>query len=493
MKRNIKAKDNVFNENIKNTERTKNLIIKICFAIVFVILVAISTIVLVKRYDIRREQEIKAKEQEAKSVNPIAATVYAGKNGGLFINNSNGTKYYSNERWVSSTMLANGNIITNSNGNTVLKIRTNFSKGYYGKASLYYYNITTYDVNNKKIVSTACKRITTNLQDAEIQIKRNTAYLYRKVYRSSSCENKQVNSTKVSVSAGPYIIKSDNRSRITTSYNGDKNFTYTLYNNSGREYYYRWFTYKTDIIATNNISYNGKCGNFKGKLKLSLGLTVSNKYPNRTGMLRIYASKSACQSDSNSRLRNGTGNGATIYYIDNATTTYIKNEPPKVYNNNGYKLIRYDHSSMKNTIGYQLEKNGNRVGCYSYALSYGVYIMNPALVKNFNRSCKWNTNPRSFGARKSTAKNATDEFNIIKKKINQGIPVSIHVKTDGDHWVLVYGYKKDTKVVNGTQLMKSIVYADPWYGKQNIASTKWPLNTTQYVTWDSVSSAKFGC
>ena len=210
-------------------------------------------------------------------------------------------------------------------------------------------------------------------------------------------------------------------------------------------------------------------------------------------MLRIYASKSACQSDSNSRLRNGTGNGATIYYIDNATTTYIKNEPPKVYNNNGYKLIRYDHSSMKNTIGYQLEKNGNRVGCYSYALSYGVYIMNPALVKNFNRSCKWNTNPRSFGARKSTAKNATDEFNIIKKKIDQGIPVSIHVKTDGDHWVLVYGYKKDTKVVNGTQLMKSIVYADPWYGKQNIASTKWPLNTTQYVTWDSVSSAKFGC
>ena len=148
---------------------------------------------------------------------------------------------------------------------------------------------------------------------------------------------------------------------------------------------------------------------------------------------------------------------------------------------------------MKKTIGYQLEKNGNRVGCYSYALSYGVYIMNPALVKNFNRSCKWNTNPRSFGARKSTAKNATDEFNIIKKKINQGIPVSIHVKTDGDHWVLVYGYKKDTKVVNGTQLMKSIVYADPWYGKQNIASTKWPLNTTQYVTWDSVSSAKFGC
>ena len=79
MKRNIKAKDNVFNENIKNTERTKNLIIKICFAIVFVILVAISTIVLVKRYDIRREEEIKAKEQEAKSVNPIAATVYAGK------------------------------------------------------------------------------------------------------------------------------------------------------------------------------------------------------------------------------------------------------------------------------------------------------------------------------------------------------------------------------------------------------------------------------
>lgn len=493
MKRNIKAKDNVFNENIKNTERTKSLIIKICFAIVFVMLVAISTIVLVKRYDIIREEKIKAKEQEAKSVNPIAATVYAGKNGGLFINNSNGTKYYSNERWVSSTMLANGNIITNSNGNTVLKVRTNFSKGYYGKASLYYYNITTYDVNNKKIVSTACKRITTNLQDAEIQIKRNTAYLYRKVYRSSSCENKQVNSTKVSVSAGPYIIKSDNRSRITTSYNGDKNFTYTLYNNSGREYYYRWFTYKTDIIATNNISYNGECGNFKGKLKLSLSLTVSNKYPNRTGMLRIYASKSACQSDSNSRLRNGTGNGATIYYIDNATTTYIKNEPPKVYNNNGYKLIRYDHSSMKNTIGYQLEKNGNRVGCYSYALSYGVYIMNPALVKNFNRSCKWNTNPRSFGARKSTAKNAADEFNIIKKKIDQGIPVSIHVKTDGDHWVLVYGYKKDTKVVNGTQLMKSIVYADPWYGKQNIASTKWPLNTTQYVTWDSVSSAKFGC
>lgn len=494
MKKNIKTKDNIINENTKNTEKTKNLIIEVCFAIIFVILVAILTIVLVKRYEIRRAEEIKAEEQEAKSVNPIAATGYAGKNGGLFINNSNGTKYYSNERWVSSTMLANGNIITNSNGNTVLKVRTNFSKGYYGKTSLYYYNITTYDINNKKLVSTACKRITTNLQDAEIQIKRNTAYLYRKVYRSSSCNSKQVNSTKVSVSAGPYIIKSDNRSRITTSYNGDKNFTYTLYNNnSGREYYYRWFTYKTDLIATDNISYNGGCGNFKGTLKLSLGLTVSDKYPNRTGMLRIYASKSACQADSNSRLRNGTGNGATIYYVDNATTTYIKNEPSKVYNNNGYKLIRYNHSSMKNTIGYQLEKNGNRVGCYSYALSYGVYIMKPGLAKNFKRSCKWNTNPRSFGATKRIAKNAADEFNIIKKKINQGIPVSIHVKTDGDHWVLVYGYKIDAKVTSNTQLMKSIAYADPWHGKQNVAVTKWPLYTTQYVTWDSVSSAKFGC
>ncbi len=494
MKKNIKTKDNIINENTKNTEKTKNLIIEVCFAIIFVILVAILTVVLVKRYEIRREEEIKAEEQEAKSVNPIAATGYAGKNGGLFINNSNGTKYYSNERWVSSTMLANGNIITNSNGNTVLKVRTNFSKGYYGKMSLYYYNITTYDVNNKKLVSTACKRITTNLQDAEIQIKKNTAYLYRKVYRSSSCNSKQVNSTKVSVSAGPYIIKSDNRSRITTSYNGDKNFTYTLYNNnSGREYYYRWFTYKTDLIATDNISYNGGCGSFKGTLKLSLGLTVSNKYPNRTGMLRIYASKSACQADSNSRLRNGTGSGATIYYIDNATTTYIKNEPPKVYNKNGYKLIRYDHNSMKNTIGYQTETNGNRLGCYSYSLSYGVYIMKPGLAENFKRSCKWNTDPKSFGATKRIAKNAADEFNIIKKKIDQGIPVSINVKTDGEHWVLVYGYKKDVKVTTNTQLMKSIAYADPWYGNQNVAATKWPLYTTKYVTWDSVSSAKFGC
>ena len=68
MKKNIKTKDNIINENTKNTEKTKNLIIEICFAIVFVILVAISTIVLVKRYDIRREEEIKAKEQEAKQL-----------------------------------------------------------------------------------------------------------------------------------------------------------------------------------------------------------------------------------------------------------------------------------------------------------------------------------------------------------------------------------------------------------------------------------------
>ena len=62
MKKNIKTKDNIINENTKNTEKTKNLIIEVCFAIIFVILVAILTIVLVKRYEIRRAEEIKAEE-----------------------------------------------------------------------------------------------------------------------------------------------------------------------------------------------------------------------------------------------------------------------------------------------------------------------------------------------------------------------------------------------------------------------------------------------
>lgn len=71
---------------------------------------------------------------------------------------------------------------------------------------------------------------------------------------------------------------------------------YTLKNNIGLTYYYKWFTY-SDSNAKGSVTYVGDCTSFKKTVKLSPTLNVSEDYPNRSGKYRIYLLKSACTSD----------------------------------------------------------------------------------------------------------------------------------------------------------------------------------------------------
>ena len=170
------------------------------------------------------------------------------------------------------------------------------------------------------------------------------------------------------------------------------------------------------------------------------------------------------------------------------TQTFVYKAPSKVYNEGYFRRLRYDHSSMIKITGSQ-KSTGDQSNCKSFALAYGSYIINPNLGSNLrNKSCR---NTKHYGAVNRNAKNAADEFNIIKRKIEQGIPVIIQVTSSaGQHWVTVYGYNKNAKVSNGAELMRNVEYIDPWHGTQNVARTDWPLRSYLYATWDSVTSAK---
>ena len=214
--------------------------------------------------------------------------------------------------------------------------------------------------------------------------------------------------------------------------------------------------------------YKQECTIFKANATNEFTLTVGEGNQKRYSEIRLY-SNSNCSNQ-----------------VDMKRTNTFIYKPSKVYDEGGFKKLRYDHKSMINIIGSQT-KNRDTSHCKSFALAYGSYIINPNLRSNVKGKC---FDTSHYGAVNRTASNAAVEFNIIKSKINQGIPVIIHVSSSmGQHWVTVYGYR-DKTVTNSKELISNIAYIDPWYGEQKIASTKWSLRTFKYATWDSVTSAK---
>lgn len=230
-----------------------------------------------------------------------------------------------------------------------------------------------------------------------------------------------------------------------------------------------YYTYQN--YGNGTKGYKQGCSTIKANEEKVLTLLVDANNTNRYSEIRLY-NKSDCSNQVDMKK----------------TQTFVYKAPSKVYNEGNFRRLRYDHSSMIKITGSQ-KSTGDQSNCKSFALAYGSYIINPNLGSNLrNKSCR---NTKHYGAVNRNAKNAADEFNIIKRKIEQGIPVIIQVTSSaGQHWVTVYGYNKNAKVSNGAELMRNVEYIDPWHGTQNVARTDWPLRSYLYATWDSVTSAK---
>ncbi len=345
---------------------------------------------------------------------------------------------------------------------------------YFGNKDFYYVTKVYQNGKNTKTypcVSINCK--TCNPATYNFTQTKAPTYYEITTYKDNKCKNKSrtfktKTYQKTNSSSGSNTNKPTPELIITqpskTTYEKATNVVIRVKHNQNKTMYYTFQNYNSGTKG-----YKQECTIFKANETKEFTLTVGNGNQKRYSEIRLY-SNSNCSNQ-----------------VDMKRTNTFIYKPSKVYDEGDFRKLRYDHKKMINIIGSQT-KNGDKSNCKSFALAYGSYIINPNLSSNLKKGKCFNTS--LYGAVNKEALNAADEFNIIKKKINQGIPVIIHVTSSiNQHWVTVYGYR-DKTVSNDTQLMSNIAYIDPWYGTQNVAITKWPLRSLKYATWDSVTSAK---
>lgn len=475
-------------DNEEKKSKNKDKVIIFLAVIIVVLSLSVFGILVYKVYFAK--DKVEGNNQNAST--PISIK-YSGGNGGIIVKDV----YYAKGTVLTASQVGSSTIITNSNGNTNLNLSISLSSAYFRSISPYYFNIVSYGNNNKKIVQTQCKKITSQKGSATITIKRGTTYVTTSIYKKRNCSGSVVATEKTKVNPAPYItikptgtMDSNNVVKVTKS--GTYSTNFTINNTTGNTYYYKWFTYKTNSYSS-GVSYQGPCKAFNKTVSTgSLGLKVDTSIPNRLGYLRVYTSKSLCEADVNAKYKNTTTNKSKQYYIQSAQ---IKYEWPNVYQaSNGFKMLRYDINDISKKIGSQ-----NSYNCYNYALAYGVYILNGSV------STKHSCDVTKYGASKSgtRAENKTKLFDIIKSKINNGIPVVLHVNNNsgGEHWVLVTGYKIGKSSSN--MGISDLYIVDPWMtplGSKNVTLYSGIMSNDkiaasirgdyQYRTWSSASSAK---
>lgn len=344
------------------------------------------------------------------------------------------------------------------------------------KGKTYYYRWFTYASQN--ISSTPSFRDTSctsfnSKKERTPGLSISTAYPQRagqvKVYSSeASClaDSKSTSSTNVVVTktikytltnvlniiTTPAVKATSGISTVTKE--GNYKTTFRLNNTTGKTYYYRWFAYKNHDTSK-DASYTEKnCVSFSNTLTTSPGLKIDFLNYKRAGQIKVYSSSSACNKDTKGKSNEGV-----------VAKSVVKYSLAKVFNNtNGYKQLNINAKSVWDTIGHQPANNNK---CFSYAMSYGLYI----LSNGTKTGSKTQTNPSYFdyGSYKvqTLYPSAKDMWAKIQEKINSGIPLIIHVRHSGnEHWVTIYGYntKVNKNSVKYSDILKNVNIIDPYSG-----------------------------
>lgn len=439
----------------------------------------------------------------------------SGTNGGYIYNG----KYYAKGKYnLTTDQIANGVVFTNSAGTTVINIRARFPESIYNikydplKGKRHdYIKFVSYGDNNKVLAQSSVLKVTKASYNYSFKITSSVRYIAAEIYSANSSDTgpssravqkkiRTSSSSVVNISPSNTSLKKNSNGVYTVTSFANYTSNVSISNPSGLILYYRWFTYKNLNKTKNNISFRGTCVKFNARsVKISnLGLNVSQSYPERSGKIKVYSSKSLCEKDNDSLTSTDVGS-KTISYANNTKTATNKEGFIMLSN---YQIGKASLNNLSKSIGQQAPGV-----CFDYALAYGVYVMKNGGNYKHPTSYSYPANRSAYGSDvpystngSLNAKNYTDMFNKIKTNINKGIPLVLWVNNSGaggsgTHYVTIIGYRNE-KVNNSSSFMKNVWVLDPANIGGKVISV--PLNKRGYTMkyydqlrwWSSISKAK---
>lgn len=367
---------------------------------------------------------------------------------------------------------------------------------YFGNKDFYYVTKVYQNGKNTKTypcVSINCK--TCNPATYNFTQTKAPTYYEITTYQDNKCKNKsgtfktktyqKTNSSSESNTNKPtpaLIITQPSK----TTYEKETNVLIQVKHNQNKTMYYTFQNYNNGTKG-----YKQECSKFKANETKKFTLTVGNGNQKRYSEISLY-------SDSNCSNQ-----------VDMKRTNTFIYKPSKVYNNNGFIMIKsYNWEIIHNH--FIAQKSGS-TNCMDLALSYAVTMLRIGNGYSSNNLGSGPKNPycrnyKSYGATENLLLNAKtdkkprdthDLYEKIIQEINAGRPSVVYINgSQGQHYVTIIGYRsgvnartitwKDVMVLDPTGMRRLTLYEITSKGSFRKYNGKYRL-----FTWPANSNGKF--
>ena len=367
---------------------------------------------------------------------------------------------------------------------------------YFGNKDFYYVTKVYQNGKNTKTypcVSINCK--TCNPVTYNFTQTKAPTYYEITTYQDNKCKNKsgtfktktyqKTNSSSESNTNKPtpaLIITQPSK----TTYEKETNVLIQVKHNQNKTMYYTFQNYNNGTKG-----YKQECTIFKANETKEFTLTVGNGNQKRYSEIRLY-SNSNCSNQ-----------------VDMKRTNTFIYKPSKVYNNNGFIMIKsYNWEIIHNH--FIAQKSGS-TNCMDLALSYAVTMLRIGNGYSSNNLGSGPKNPycrnyKSYGATENlllnakTDKKPRDTYDLYEKiiqEINAGRPSVVYINgSQGQHYVTIIGYRsgvnartitwKDVMVLDPTGMRRLTLYEITSKGSFRKYNGKYRL-----FTWPANSNGKF--
>ena len=367
---------------------------------------------------------------------------------------------------------------------------------YFGNKDFYYVTKVYQNGKNTKTypcVSINCK--TCNPATYNFTQTKAPTYYEITTYQDKKCKNKSgtfktKTYQKTNSSSGSNTNKTTPALIITqpskTTYEKETKVPIQVKHNQNKTMYYTFQNYNNGTKG-----YKQECTIFKANETKEFTLTVGNGNQKRYSEIRLY-SNSNCSNQ-----------------VDMKRTNTFIYKPSKVYNNNGFIMIKsYNWEIIHNH--FIAQKSGS-TNCMDLALSYAVTMLRIGNGYSSNNLGSGPKNPycrnyKSYGATENlllnakTDKKPRDTYDLYEKiiqEINAGRPSVVYINgSRGQHYVTIIGYRagvnartitwKDVMVLDPTGMKRLTLYEITSKGSFRKYNGKYRL-----FTWPANSNGKF--
>lgn len=367
---------------------------------------------------------------------------------------------------------------------------------YFGNKDFYYVTKVYQNGKNTKTypcVSINCK--TCNPATYNFTQTKAPTYYEITTYKDKKCKNKS-GTFKTKTYQKTNSSSESNTNKTTpaliitqpskTTYEKETKVPIQVKHNQNKTMYYTFQNYNNGTKG-----YKQECTIFKANETKEFTLTVGNGNQKRYSEIRLY-SNSNCSNQ-----------------VDMKRTTTFIYKPSKVYNNNGFIMIKsYNWEIIHNH--FIAQKSGS-TNCMDLALSYAVTMLRIGNGYSSNNLGSGPKNPycrnyKSYGATENlllnakTDKKPRDTYDLYEKiiqEINAGRPSVVYINgSRGQHYVTIIGYRagvnartitwKDVMVLDPTGMKRLTLYEITSKGSFRKYNGKYRL-----FTWPANSNGKF--